>query len=39
MLIRAFAQEVIGQVKPEDFRRLLEGELDAKLKSAAGETS
>jgi Fe-S cluster assembly protein SufD len=39
MLIRAFAQEVIGQVKPEDFRRLLEGELDAKLKGAAGETS
>lgn len=39
MLIRAFAQEIIGQIKPEDFRRLLEGELDAKLKGAAGEMS
>jgi Fe-S cluster assembly protein SufD len=39
MLIRAFAQEIIGQIKPEDFRRLLEGELDAKLKGATGEIS
>lgn len=39
MLIHAFAHEIIGQVKPDDLRRLLEGELDAKLKSTARETS
>jgi Fe-S cluster assembly protein SufD len=39
MLIRAFAQEVIARVKPDDLRGELERELDARLKAGRGAVS
>jgi Fe-S cluster assembly protein SufD len=39
ILIHAFAHEIIGQIKPDDFREQLERELDTKLRDIRGEVS
>jgi Fe-S cluster assembly protein SufD len=39
ILIHAFAHEIIGQIKPDDFRHELERELDVKLRGIRGDES
>lgn len=39
ILIQAFAQEIIGQVKPDDFRKDLERQLSAKLNTTGSTIS